>query len=545
MAGVCGHGPGLVDLSSVQQSNRPSLVARHHYIILLVAILIVAGAARYCYLGKIPQGLYMDEAADGIDAARTTAQHDYRVFYPSDAGREGLWIILTSLSVRWFGHTVYAVRFWAPAAGLVTIMALYGLASRWYGRRVGLIAAWLMATNFCHIAFSRVGFRGILVPLFVVSAVYFLQAAWDTRGQRATLLAVLGGYCLGLGFYSYIPFRLMPVLAVLIFTAEWMMVEPRRGREIVRIFTVWITVGAIIALPLGIHFAEHPQDFSSRISQVSVWSSAHPVKVIVRNAIRSAWMFVGKGDENWRQNLRPFPELIYPVGLFFVIGAVLVFRSHEDRQRRVRHFLILGWLVLMLVPAVLSREGVPHSLRSIGALPAAILLAALGADRIFEKVQSRHALTYVMAAVIVAAGAVDLYRYFGIWGKSPEVQHAYQLPQLQVSQSVLRLPPPVEVLIAVEEPTTYQWKGNAVEQTKADGRTELLPLHAAIPMYIASERPKVAYVRGSELAGIDLTQKYGCDSRSAPSLVSLPQNALVHLPGCAGRVVFVRLTGED
>jgi hypothetical protein len=518
----------------------------------MIAILVVAAMVRYAYLGQIPQGLYMDEAADANDAVRTATMSDYRVFYPGDAGREGLWIVLMSASVGWFGHSVFAVRFWAPLAGMLTVVALCGVASRWFGSRTGLIAAWLLATSFWHVLFSRVGFRGILVPLFLVSAIYFLQAAWDESGARAIALAAIGGCCFGLGFYSYIPFRLAPVLAVFLLGVELASVgrHARGGR--MRVFLAWAVVALMVAAPLGLHFLRQPQDFSSRMTQVSALASSTPAKLIGKNMVRSLWMFIGKGDLNWRQNLRGMPELGYPAALFFVIGLVRVFQRDGDRWWHGRAALVIFWLLLMLVPAVLSSEGVPHALRSIGALPAAILMAAVGAEWMLRTAEQwprvgarRHVLIVAAIVVIVVSGVSDLYRYFGVWARSGWVQQAYQAPQLRAAEELESLPASIPALVVVEEPSDYDWRGHASVYINSDGTRALLPLQAQIPLFVAAHRPRTTYVSSGELAAVDLRARYGCNFETLPSLPAFPANTLTFVPGCDQNVMLLRLTGND
>jgi hypothetical protein len=525
---------------------------RHRQLLILLAILVVAATVRYVYLGQIPRGLYMDEAADANDAVRAASMSDYRVFYSADAGREGLWIVLLAASLRWFGHTVFGVRFWAPMAGILTVVVLYGLASRWFGRGAGLIAAWLLATSFWHVLFSRAGFRGILVPLFLVSAIYFLQAAWDRSGARAMALAAIGGCCFGLGFYSYIPFRLAPVLAVFLLGVELRTVGRYARRSRMRVFLLWAMVAVIVAAPLGLHFLRQPQDFSSRMAQVSALASPTPAKLIGKNAVRSLWMFVGKGDLNWRQNLRGMPELGYPVALLFMMGLVGAFRRGVDRHQRGRALVVNFWLLLMLVPAVLSSEGVPHALRSIGALPAAILMAAVGAQWMLRETQQppsdrerQRLLATIVVVVIVASGVSDLYRYFGIWARSEGVQQAYQAPEWQASQALGSLSPSMPVLVAVEEPPDYDWRTHASVHANSDGSRALLPLQAQILLFVAGDRPRITYVRSSELALVDLRAKYGCKFQTLPSLRAIPANHLTFVPGCDQKFMLLRLTGND
>lgn len=394
-----------------------------------LALVFTIGIAARCYhLGQIPRGIFFDEAADGNDAAQAAAAHTYKIFYAADAGREGLWINLISLPVARFGHTAFALRFWSPLMGSLTILLLYLLAARWFGNRIALIAAWFFATSFWHLVFSRIAFRGILVPFFLTGAIYFLQLAFDRAGFRMILWTAVAGAFYGLGFYSYIPYRITPLLFVLIFYLAY-----RTGtvpkRRLATAFTIWTLSALLTALPLGLFFLRNPAMFSNRMSNVSIFNARSPAVTLLLNIIREVGMFFFKGDANWRHNLRHSPELILPVALFFLSGLILAFRRAGcSSQQQNRYTILLTWLFLMLVPAILSNDAIPHSLRSIGSLPAAILLAAIAADWILLRYQHRRAITAAILFVIMASGFADLYRYFDIWSKKPQVAAAYFAP---------------------------------------------------------------------------------------------------------------------
>ncbi len=483
----------------------------------------------------------MDEAADGNDAARSLQNHDYHVFYKADAGREGLWIVMMSASIARFGHTVFAVRFWAPLTGLITVIALYGLASRWFGNRVALIGAWLLATSFWHLVFSRIAFRGILVPLFLVASIYFLQVAWDSRDWKAATAAVLGGFCFGLGFYSYIAFRIAPVLIAIIIGLELSRGDRDVRRHLVRVTTTWIAVAIATVIPLVIYFVQNPADFFTRATQVSISGAPHPIRLLFRNIVRTAWMYIGKGDQNWRHNLRPYPELLYPIGLLFLIGIAAALwqrRAEQNDERRSRAIYLLVWLGVMAIPAILTREGVPHALRSIGTLPAAILLAAVGADWVLNRVRHRTPLFVAAIAILIASGSVDLYRYFFVWGRNPEVQQAYQLPLLEAAESLRDTPRDIPVLVIVDEPRDYDWQPVAFDYHDDDS-TVRLPLQANIPLFIAPDRPHTTYLPSSAVAKLDW-KSYGCES--APPLSAIPENRVTYVPECDRRLMVLHLS---
>ena len=525
-----------METNGERNSNRST----RRSLVLLLLILLVAGTARYYHLGQIPHGLFMDEAADGNDAARSLQDHDYRVFYKADAGREGLWIVMMAASIAHYGHTVYAVRCWAPLTGLLTVLALYGLAARWFGTRVALISAWLLGTSFWHLVFSRIAFRGILVPLFLVASIYFLQVAWASRAGKAAIFALLGGFCFGLGFYSYIAFRIAPVLLAIIMGLEFASSEHDRRVHLVRVTGIWVVVAIATVTPLVLYFIHNPADFFTRASQVSIWRAAHPVRLMFTNVVRTAWMFIGKGDQNWRHNLRPYPELLYPIGIFFLIGTVLVLlrRAGTDRRRSPASYVLI-WLGVMAIPAILTREGVPHALRSIGTLPAAILLAALGADWLLTRWRNRRLLLGLVVAILVASGGMDFYRYFLVWARKPQVQQAFQLPLLNAAEALRDTPPTMPVLVIVEEPSDYDWEPVAFDYHE-DDLTVRLPLQANIPLFIAAGRANTMYLPSSATAHFDTKKWYGCDP--SPSLSSVPENRPTYIPGCDSKLMVLHLS---
>ena len=77
----------------------------------------------------------------------------------------------------------------------------------------------LLAVFFAGIAYwpnviSRAGLRFPLYPLFVAPTLYYLLRGLRTRNRNDF---ILGGLFLGLGLHGYSPFRIMPIVVVIIF----------------------------------------------------------------------------------------------------------------------------------------------------------------------------------------------------------------------------------------------------------------------------------------------------------------------------------------
>jgi hypothetical protein len=160
-------------------------------------------------------------------------------------------------------------------------------------------------------------------------------------------------------------------------------------------------------------------------------------------------MFHVRGDPNWRHNIAGAPMLDPLTGVLFLVGlvaAALMLRGgltrHVTRPRGAGG-LLLAWMPVMLLPNLLSVEGVPHGLRSAGALPAIMLLAGFGVVIAGETLAARlGARTAATMAVVLAVGLATLtgYRYFVSWGGDPGLAAAHDGAFRAASQALRDAP---------------------------------------------------------------------------------------------------------
>ena len=211
-------------------------------VVILFAILVLAAFFRLYQITTIPPGLFSDEAVNGINAleAIETAPPagEYKVFYPENNGREGLFINIQALSVQIFGNKPWALRGVSAMFGIFTVLGLYFLTKELFKKEsVALFASFFLATSYWHINFSRIGFRAIMAPFFLVWGLWLLWRLIpkenhedefpDSLAQRlhsqqhiemhrkkiiSSSAVFLAGIVFGLGFHSYIAYRVMPIL---------------------------------------------------------------------------------------------------------------------------------------------------------------------------------------------------------------------------------------------------------------------------------------------------------------------------------------------
>lgn len=429
--------------------------------VLLFGILIIAIFLRFYHFTTTPPGLYPDEAMDGNNAVEVAETNHFQVFYPEDNGREGLYVNIIAVILKvWPVYEPWIIRLPAAVAGVLTVWGLYLLVAELFGNGPGLLAAFLLATSFWGIIFSRIGFRAILAPLALVFTLWLLVKAFrSARGRTGLVFAALAGIVYGLGFYTYIAYRVTPILFLLFIPFFYTLTGFWKRTAL------FIVVTFIVAAPLGWYFATVPGSFFGRTAEISVTSAANPVHDLAVNIVKEALMFNYHGDYNWRQNVSGAPELFWPVGILFLIGIVLsiyfiVKRARKkyitaENEKLFPQFGILltfAWLIFGILPAAASDEGIPHALRSILALAPALIFATLGGVwlyRIIEKHwNAAWAKSLAVAFIIVVAGW-GYYDYFIVWAQNPNVPGAFSANYVTIGQEINALPASIPKYVVV------------------------------------------------------------------------------------------------
>ena len=112
------------------------------HFLLLISILIIAAFFRLYNLKEFPPGLYPDEAMNGNNALEALSSghilkslmtfgnsgEGFKVFYPENNGREGLFINIQAISVAIFGNFPWALRLVSAIFGILTVLGVYFLA---------------------------------------------------------------------------------------------------------------------------------------------------------------------------------------------------------------------------------------------------------------------------------------------------------------------------------------------------------------------------------------------------------------------------------
>jgi 4-amino-4-deoxy-L-arabinose transferase-like glycosyltransferase len=435
---------------------------------LLIVILVIAAFFRMWKLNEIPPGLYPDVALNGTQAFEALKTGNFKLFYPENNGREGLIMWLIALSFWIFGVSIWSIKIVAAIFGTLTILGLFLLVKELFdNENLALLASFFLATSFSHTLFSRIGFRAILLPFFLVFSFYFLFKGFKRWKIRDFIIA---GIFFGLGFYTYISFRFAVLILPSVLIPHWLIykkpivhIQEGQSKNFLLSAFYFLLTTFIVALPIGLYFLKHPLDLIGRATPISIFAAKNPLKELVKSLVIHLGMFNFYGDANWRHNFAKSPMFPPVLGILFIIGIVLSLReilkkyNYQNKNYKLLSifYFLLSTFFVMLLPGILTREGIPHFLRTMGVIPVVYIFVALGFCSIYNWLnKNQKHRTLLLAAVflfLIAIGITEFNKYFNLWAKNPEVPRAYEKGYLDMGNFLNSLPEETQKYVIVND----------------------------------------------------------------------------------------------
>jgi 4-amino-4-deoxy-L-arabinose transferase-like glycosyltransferase len=357
------------------------LSTRQKEYLALGLITVLAAVLRFYRLEAIPVGLSGDEAEDGYVAKRILRGEEYPIFIQGTFGEEPVHTYLVAVSFAVWGASLWAVRFFPAVIGVITVPMVFWLAKELFPKEnssaglVGLFSAFLMATSYWHIIYSRFGLEVITLPLLSGAIIYFLWRGIRSSGRWTF---VVTGLLLGGSLYTYRGARFFVIFFVLVF-GGWLVASREFRRAHLTNMILLAAVALAVYFPLGLYAVSHPEIYFDRELHVSVlnpdWEQGSPGEAFAKALIKTAGMFNFQGDPEFDRNPGKRPVLDPLSSMLFFVGLGVAL----SRWRRTNYRLLVLWFLIMALPGAFTAEVAPHFHRGIGALPALVLLCALGA----------------------------------------------------------------------------------------------------------------------------------------------------------------------
>ncbi len=412
---------------------------------LLAGIVVVALFMRFFHFSSWPYGTWYDEADNALHVLQMMSDPTYRPVFVPSTNLPAHFLYLIFFSFKLFGASTLSVRAVTAMMGVVTVVAGYLFGREFFDRRLALVLAFFLAVSRWDVIFSRIGLHGVSTPMFELLVLFFLLRGLRTRSRIDFAWA---GLLTGLGLCFYAPFRLFPFVVIL-----FLLHYALRGgfgaflrKQGVNLVVLGIS-GLLVFAPIIQYAVQQPDAFWARTNKVSIFSSQpkdQTLQAIANNARVHFLMFNYQGDRNGRHNLPGAPELDYAVAALFAIGAVYSLY----KIRNPHYSLLVFWLLIMLSGGIFSLPfEAPQSLRAIGSLPVAYVLAVVPLAVLQRETQltfPRRGAALLIVGGLALAGWVgwDNYNtYFNVQANDFASWSAYSTRETILAQQLNSLDP--------------------------------------------------------------------------------------------------------
>ncbi len=401
------------------------------------AIILLAFFLRFYNIENLPAGLYPDEAMNGTNAITANETGNYKLFYEENSGREGLFINLQALSLKAFGVNISALKLWSAIFGTLATLGIGLLAWELFERQgASVVAAFITATSYWAINFSRIGFRAIMMPFLLSFSFYFFFRGLRTKKILPFLFA---GICFGLGVHTYIAFRLAPLILILLLPFLMLAYE-NFFKNYWRHAAAFVVAAFVVATPMFYDFYRNPHHFVSRSDEISIFSPVvnhgNLIGTLAKTLSLSLIKYNFVGDQNFRHNYAPYPILDPIVGTLFLAGFIFLLgqtwrllrnriRFHDHNPHLARNAFLFIIFFVMLAPEFLTDESLPHALRSIGTQVPVFLFATFPVLALFNlalRGKGGRRLVF-FSFIILALGTSALWntvKYFSFFAHNPK-----------------------------------------------------------------------------------------------------------------------------
>ncbi|MGQ0603847.1 MAG: glycosyltransferase family 39 protein [Anaerolineales bacterium] len=383
------------------------------------AITALAGGLRFYQLGELPRIIDGDAGYIGSVALRLSEPGLATPYmWPAEFG--GYYMQAIGLVIEIFGRTPLALRLLPALAGTLAVPSLYGLSRYLFGPRVALLAAVLLATSHSHIHFSRIISVAYIVGTCIAPLVLYLFISGLQKQHRVRL--ALGGLLLAVYLGVYFDGYILAG-ALYCYPLATYVFNRTVSQSFKRNLLVFWGAMLIGALPLIVHTSFYPGSFSLRFERDgalnSPWLSAEMAATgqsavtILAGRIAHAFLALNADPATDFYGAQ-IPLLGVFSSTFFVLGLAYSLWKVRD----IRFLLVNAYFWSMTVAiGLFSVPPSADSYRMLAAVPAALLLAALGMEQtVLRLLHHRPLPDYVrrgaLALLLTAMGVYNISAYF-------------------------------------------------------------------------------------------------------------------------------------
>jgi hypothetical protein len=384
-------------------------------VVFLIVLFVLAFFLRIHEIGRIPLGIWFDEAQNGIETINLVNGGQFEVFIPRFTQMPAMFFWIASVFVKAFGPGIVSIRFVSIILGSFSVPAFYFLLRLIFKDfKYAAAGAFLLAVSRWHIMFSRVAFLGMQTVFVEILFFYFYLKMIETK---KAVFAVISGFLAALSLYTFSGANFIPIIAVchLLF----LYIRDHKGfiLNYLKNTVIACAVGIVVVSPLALYALHNFGDFSRRIKDISITQEIRTEKSfspLVKNIGLHLMMFNFEGDYNGRHNLYKKPLVDNVTGVLLVAGLVTALANFGQ------YSLFIFWAFFMLLAGIMTLTiEAPQAYRIIGIIPALYILVVAGLKHItalLGAVSKNTGYLAVVGCVLLASiGIINYNQYFAVY----------------------------------------------------------------------------------------------------------------------------------
>jgi hypothetical protein len=375
-----------------------TLIVKSHW--LLLGIVLMSFCIGIYHLDTLPGEMWGDAIAH-YHLAQQVMHGDY--FFDYRFGGDGPIYTYCVVFVHFlFGLSFFTLKFTSVIIAVVFVFVMYHFAYALFQKKeIAFVTAFLSSVSFYTIVFARQPHARMLVPLFIVVAIFFAmkKKMW------------FAGLFLGLGMYTQASYWAMPFVFL-------------------RRYKIMLT-GFGVSLPLLMSFATGTSGFftdTSYFGEKLAVSSHLSVDAIIgaisHNIIANFLSFFLTGDGGFRLNVPQSPHFDIVSAVFFFIGFILlVHRIYTKKHWYLLEFILLP-LFIVQIPSFLdihNPQAQPNIGRMIGIIPFVYVSIAYGLTislqfvtkkLVKQTIMRKYISVFLLVIFLSMIATLNIYKYF-------------------------------------------------------------------------------------------------------------------------------------
>ncbi|HCR70815.1 MAG TPA: hypothetical protein DIW23_05180 [Anaerolineae bacterium] len=388
-------------------------------ILSVLLIMALAAVIRIYLLGDLPRVLDGDEGNVG-NFARSSIEGVLANPFALWENFGALYLHLINLSMKFFGYNSFGLRLMPAIGGVIAVPAVY-LFARWLGgRRVAFIAAFMIASSHSHIHFSRISSVAYIQDTWLIPfELYFLISGLEKRQSWRT---ALGGTILALHYCFYLTSQIITALVLVYMLILFIFYRDWFKERFSQALAFW--GGFLVMIPPSFVYSyQNPNEFVGRLGSAGTFQTGW-LEITMESTGQSAFELLLGRVVNAFLSLFYYPAIDFygsPSPMISMISSVLFFAGMGIVLWKIRspgNLLLLGyfWGATVAI-GIFALPPSADSYRMLMALPAVVIMAALGFDQILEIMgigwsQFRFAYTVAVSVILTSLLAFNLWTYY-------------------------------------------------------------------------------------------------------------------------------------